>query len=438
MSFILLEAQLALANVLDQRRRSIILSTALALVTAVFVVLDSAAYGVRQKIIETTTTLTSGHVNVGGLYKLSAGYVSPVMRESEPVIKVVRQVVPQAVEVAKRTRGWGQVVSDSASISTSLVGIDIESESRLRSRLVAVDGELSALAHPRTIALFEHQAERLGVGVGDVVTISAETLSAMRNAVDARVVVICKDVGLLSNWIMFVSSATLHELLQSRAQTTGVVQIQLQEAQSSTVLDGIADALRGALRGAGYEVMDGPGQPFWMRMDAAGREQWVGQRLDVTTWEDEAQHLLGAVTTLQTLNRVLVTLLMLLIITGITNTMWVAIRERTRELGTLRALGVEPRGVVRVVMMESLVLALLGGVVGVGMGTAMSAGLDVVGVGVPAGWELFLLTDTLHLAFRPKMVGEALLVVVGTTTVAAILPAWRASKLRPLLAMAHR
>ena len=46
------------------------------------------------------------------------------------------------------------------------------------------------------------------------------------------------------------------------------------------------------------------------------------------------------------------------------NTMWIAIRERTREIGTLRAIGMQRRAVLRMFLLESLMLGLVGTVGG--------------------------------------------------------------------------
>ena len=72
-------------------------------------------------------------------------------------------------------------------------------------------GDLSKLSEPGTILLFAGQAKRLEVDIGDIVTMTSESLSGRVNTVDARVVAIAKDVGFMSNWSVLspkVSSST--------------------------------------------------------------------------------------------------------------------------------------------------------------------------------------------------------------------------------------
>ena len=104
----------------------------------------------------------------------------------------------------------------------------------------------------------------------------------------------------------------------------------------------MAARLRGALRDAGYRVMDPDPQPYWQKlMFKVNAEDWTGQKLDVTTWEDEMSFLSWIVTAVTWLGNVLVTVLMVIVAVGIMNTLAIAIRERTREIGTLRAIGMQ-------------------------------------------------------------------------------------------------
>ena len=59
----------------------------------------------------------------------------------------------------------------------------------------------------------------------------------------------------------------------------------------------------------------------------------------------------------------LIVILIAIIIIGIMNTMWIAIRERTREIGTLRAIGMHRREVLWMFLLESLMLGLFATVV---------------------------------------------------------------------------
>jgi len=110
---------------------------------------------------------------------------------------------------------------------------------------------------------------------------------------------------------------------------------------------------------------------------------------------------------------------------GVMNTMLMSVYERTREFGVLRAVGWRPRRVLVMVVMESAVLSLLGGGLGVALGVAAAWGVQQVPLGrmvVPR-------------AFTMQPVLQGIGVALGLGLFGAALPAWRASRLTPIEAM---
>ncbi len=111
---------------------------------------------------------------------------------------------------------------------------------------------------------------------------------------------------------------------------------------------------------------------------------------------------------------------------GITNTLALSVVERTREIGLLRAVGMNKASVRRMVRVEGILVALLGGVLGLGLGIAFGAATASV---LPA--------DTAQLTF-PTARLVALFVAAGVLgVIASAVPARRAAKLDVLDAIAE-
>jgi ABC-type lipoprotein release transport system permease subunit len=183
--------------------------------------------------------------------------------------------------------------------------------------------------------------------------------------------------------------------------------------------------------------MDPDPRPFWMKFESVTREDWTGQKLDVTSWEDELSFMMWTLQALNGLSLVLMIILIGIVVTGIMNTMWIAIRERTREIGTLRAIGMQRVSVVRMFLLESFLLGLLGTLAGALAGQLIAAGLNAAQIHVPLSVQLFLMSDTLKLTVVPRALGGAVLLISVVTGFAAIYPAFRASRLKPADAMSH-
>jgi putative ABC transport system permease protein len=284
--------------------------------------------------------------------------------------------------------------------------------------------------------VFEGQLKKLDVKVGDAVTISAQTPRGTNNTVDCRVVAIAQDVGLLSQWSVFIPNVTLRELYQFRPESTGAIQIYLDRKDLPQVVN-LAARLRTGLEQAGYRVMDADPRVFWMKFESVNREEWTGQKLDVTTWEDELSFMMWTLQLLDGLSGVLMIILIAIVVTGIMNTMWIAIRERTREIGALRAIGMQRGGVLAMFLLESLLLGVVGTGVGALLGAAIAALINAAAIHVPTNMQLFVMSDRLQLAVHaPLLVGSVVLLSV-VSALAAVYPSIRAARLRPVEAMSH-
>ena len=317
-----------------------------------------------------------------------------------------------------------------------MTGIDIANEPDFKRIVELSSGKIEDLAQPNTMLVFESQVEHLKVKIGDAVTLSAQTNQGAANTVDCRIVAIAKDMGLLSKFGTFVPVATTRSLYQLRPDTTGVIQLYL-KPEYLRHEESIAARLRKTLEDAGYRVMDPEANPFWMKFQAVNREDWTGQKLDVTTWEDEAAFLTKTLMIVDGLRFVLLVILLAIVIIGIMNTMWIAIRERTREIGTLRAIGMQRWGVLRMFLLECFQLGVLGTCAGAVIGAVVAALINLAGIEVPLSVQLFLMSDRLHLAVHGAALVQAGLAITLVTTLAALYPAYRAARLPPVSAMSH-
>lgn len=436
MSSLLLDLKIAWLSLLEHRRRVLFLGAAIAAVTTLLVLLNGLSAGIRSTLIDTATTLSTGHLNVGGFYKVTSGQSSPVVVEYQKVKDVVVKSMPELDFTVERGRGWAKVVSDTSAVQAGLSGLDIQHEASFKSVLRIKSGNIDELALPNTILLFEAQVKKLKVKVGDAVTISAQTTSGVANTIDCRVAAIAEDVGLLSQWNVFLSNESLRTLYQLREGTTGAIQIHL-KPQYQKDLGPLAARLRNTLEKSGYRLMAPDPRPFWMKFETVTREDWTGQKLDVTSWEDELSFMMWTLSALNGISLVLMVILVAIVITGIMNTMWIAIRERTREIGTLRAIGMQRGSVVRMFLWESFLLGVFGAVAGAVVG-AMTAGvLNSANIHVPLSVQLFLMSDTLKLSVLPSALGGAIALISIVTGVAALYPALRAARLKPVDAMSH-
>ncbi len=122
---------------------------------------------------------------------------------------------------------------------------------------------------------------------------------------------------------------------------------------------------------------------------------------------------------------------------GLVNTLMMAIFERVREIGLMRALGMRPSAIVYEILVESLMLLALGLLVGNVLAIStiipLKSGIDVSVVA--EGMEMMGASSVLYpvLQWSDVLLANVVVIVLGILT--SLLPAWRASQYRPVEAL---
>ena len=440
-----LYAMIGRRNLLQARRRSLLLGTALAFVTVLFVLFQALVTGATESMVRSATTLSAGHVNVGGFYKRSVSDASPVLLNAAELRRIVEENTPGLDFVIDRQRGWSKLVSDTSSQFAGLTGIDPKEETRLTKTLVVAEesayregaskerkGDLSLIGTEGTIVLFASQAKKLSAAVGDDVTVTTQTFNGQSNSAQLRVVAICEDLGLLSSWSTFVSKKVVRDLYQLKPETTGAVMVYLKDIEQSEAVMG---HLREVFASKGYELMDHASQPFFTKFQTVKDEDWTGQKLDLTTWRGEVSFLVQIVTAIQFVGFMLLSILLVIIVVGIINTMWISVRERTGEIGTLRAVGMDQHRVLAMFLAEAGLLGAAAGAFGVVVGAGTAMGVNALRLPLKEAVRLILVSDTLRFSVSAGSLVGALFLFTFVTALAALWPALRAARLQPVTAI---
>jgi ABC-type lipoprotein release transport system permease subunit len=431
----LIDLQIAARSLARHTKRNLLLGGAIAAVTALLVVMGGLTEGIRSAMLQSASTLMTGHVNVGGFYKITSGTSAPLVTEYEKALEDARRLVPELDYATVRGRGWAKAVSERSSMDLVLAGVDIAREPGFRRVVRVKEGNIDELARPGTLLLFEEQARRLEVKVGDAITLSAPTARGVNNTIDLRVAVIARTLGIMSSFSAFIPADSLRQLYQLNAHTTGAIHLYLKDVSKAGA---VAARLREKLASAGWRVMDHDPKPYWEKlMGKVNSEDWVGQKLDVTTWEDELTFLSWILSAIMGITGLLLFILLVIVVIGILNTLAIAIRERTREIGTLRAIGMQRRKVLWLFVLEALLLGLASTAAGALFGVALGAAVNAAQLSVPESMQMFLMQQHLTMTMLGRAVVGDVLFIVAVTTAASLVPAFHAARLRPVTAMHH-
>ncbi len=109
---------------------------------------------------------------------------------------------------------------------------------------------------------------------------------------------------------------------------------------------------------------------------------------------------------------------------GIMNITYVSVKERTKEIGTRKALGARRRTILLQFLIEAVSICIVGGVAGIGIAFGLSTLLGAVAPSFP-------------LVFSIGLVATGLVISMLTGIFSGFAPAWQASKLDPVVALRY-
>ncbi len=116
---------------------------------------------------------------------------------------------------------------------------------------------------------------------------------------------------------------------------------------------------------------------------------------------------------------------------GIANTMFTTVLERTKQIGIMKAIGAKNRDIMMIFMMNSALVGLVGGVIGLVIGSVASLFVALPMMGGGGGGM------GVENVVTPQLLVFTLGIAVGIGVVAGLIPAYRASKLKPVDALRY-
>ncbi|MFI1291031.1 ABC transporter permease [Streptomyces sp. NPDC020792] len=261
----------------------------------------------------------------------------------------------------------------------------------LRTKTVA--GTLADAYGPDSMSVPEGFAKKHGIKQGSTVEVG------FRGGTTAKLTVraVTSDDGLIDNGAMYVSIATVAKYLPADRMPLDLLLF-------ATAKDGQETAAYQALKSALHDYPQ-----YTVR--------------DQTDYKEELQNQIG-----QLLDMVygLLALAIIVAVLGVVNTLALSVVERTREIGLMRAIGLSRRQLRRMIRLESVVIALFGALLGLGLG---------MGWGATA--QKLLALEGLKVLEIPW--GTIAGVFIGSAFVglfAALIPAFRAGRMNVLNAIA--
>ncbi|GAB1469474.1 ABC transporter permease [Chloroflexota bacterium] len=401
--------RLAWRNVWRQRRKTFMIAIGMGITMALLVLYDGVIAGFEQAIYGNAIQLLGGNIQVH-----APGYNDKVGRKPLLPINdpdaIVRAAESQSEVVAasKRIITGGLVTNREGAFSVSIIGVETDKEGLITPIAENItqgrylnpdDGDL--------IVIGQGLANAMGLKVGDRITMVGNSKNEQTRQRTMTVVGIY-DVGVPSveKTAIYMSLLEAQQLFGMDGQVTEIVISLKHIGQEPGVMKSINQAA------PGYEV-----------------ESWETSIPDLKKTLDMKTGVMG----------VIGVFMLGIAAIGILNLLMMAVFERTREIGVIGALGLKPREITIIFLLEGILIGLMGALVGAVLGTIINGALAYYGIDYSAFADLTeytaLISGRIYSQLVPMKVIQHALTIAIISALAALYPAIEASRREPAEAL---
>jgi len=447
---------LAVRNVFRNKRRTMLLGAALAAGVAIVTLLEAFTAGMADSLSDKVGGLMGGEVFVTGTAASPSGRAIQVLRDPRMVMDLADELEIRYSGVARRTRSQLLLVFGQREAYLSVEGLSAAAEGLSGASLLS--GALDLPESGSLILIPEDTARRLQVQAGEQLIVKVTTVTGQQNIADLVVGGIVSEEAIVGQAKGYMDIEDLNRLINLPSGSVQSLAFRLPDPREQ---DKVKSRLDRSFRELGLAsessdaAADGGGRgagPFMGAMGGAVRAMNGGlagsgvpaaagldpdfMELRVSNLNDLTAQLSELADTLDLVSTALFITLIAIALMGLSSTFRMVMLERTVEIGTLRALGMQRERVRTMFLAEALCITLLGAAAGAALGLLAMPLLSLPSLEQSGPMGYFLRDG--HAAFDPEPVKLVLnIFLLVAAGVLAVLPqAVKASRLPPAAALA--
>lgn len=401
--------RMAWRNIWRHRRRTVIIVLAMGLSLGLMFWYDGLIDGFNQAIYGNAIRVLGGNIQVhaaGYREKIDSNPLLPLPDDTAAVNAALAQ--PGVISATRRITTGGLLTNREGAFPVSIIGIEPEAEASVS--LIA-----QHIAEGRWLEGTDQDMVLVGRGLSDVMNLQ------------------------LGDRITMVGS-DIHKQNRQRTMTVaGIYDIGLPSTEKRMIYISLAEAqdLFG-LRGQSSEVV--------VNLEKIGPEPQIVAALtpllpgaEVESYEQNYPELKAALSTKGSVMTIFGIIIIVISGIGILNLLLMAIYERTREIGLLGAMGLKPRQIAGLFILEGTLIGVVGAVFGVIVGLAINISLGRIGLDFAQYASITeymaLISGRVYPSLGMSHAVSRVLTVILIATLAALIPAVEASHREPAEAL---
>ena len=408
--------KLAARNLLRYRRRTLLTALLIMLGVMALLLFVAAAGSFKQTMIGSITDSMLGHLQIHRKgYTASIDNLPLNMSLQPNAVSKIENVLKSDPDVAAyslRVKVGAMFSNFTENTSIRLNGVDPAAEDAalpaLRQRINEGD-KTGPLVAPGKVLIPTLLARGMKVKVGDEVVLVVTNASGSVNGKTFTVGGILDPITGPGGRDGYVHISDARELI--RMDKTEVMEIAVRLKFIDTLT-----AVQQRLASKLDEIQNKEGKPV----------------IELHTWSDLSPFA-NIVRMIDLMTLFIRIMLVAIVLVSVMNVMLMAVYERIREIGTLAAIGTQPRKLMAIFLSEGLLLGLVGAAAGIALSYALVGYLNVSPLVFKFGREEITLYPHLETVEVFGVLGLAILV----SALASLQPAWRAARMDPIQALRH-
>ena len=409
----LLFFKLAWRNLWRNKRRTLIVVMAMGMMMSFLVMYDGMLVGFESAVYGNAIKLSGGNIQIRAIGYEDSYSANPLLPMGDGLDAVQAAQAQPNVEIALRHANTGGLVTNRAgAFPVGIFGIEPEIEARVNpifQEEFLAEGRLLKADDEDVIFIGRGLAEAMEIGIGDRITMSGKSI---------------------------------HEEMRKRTMTViGIYDINLSSLERQGLYISLNEAQN--LYGLGENITE-----VILYTKETGKEDPIVASLnaslsgyEISTWKTSIPELSS---TLEMKNAIMTgfsAVILGIAAIGIFNILLMAIYERTREIGLLGAIGLKPRQISFLFLLEGIMIGIIGAIVGTLMGYLITLILSIYGINYAFAVDMVdymaLMGTHIYPAFDINLTLERAGMVALISTLAAFYPALEASRREPAEALHH-
>jgi ABC-type lipoprotein release transport system permease subunit len=252
---------IALRNLVRQKRRNILLGSAIAFGTMILIVAHSFSHGISDVLFNQIVAYVAGHVSVG--YSQGGNLYKQVFHDGDRMIGIVKKELPDVTHLQEAIGMFARALGNGKSDNVIMVGVDLrqtlnvkrtpaeieKEQEEYKQNFHMVEGDFLDLKKDNVenpVAVSVEKAKSLNVKKGDDLRVRFSDINGQNQAARLTVVAIFKPANMFMSAPIFLDVTTLKKLLGYGPHDISQLYLRIKDARKFAARD--ADLLYKAMQ----------------------------------------------------------------------------------------------------------------------------------------------------------------------------------------------